>query len=136
MGRLIIYGLPMIEKAFLAGFVGALLALVLAAVVMSQYTEARAKSESAGWLIELRPVQQLVEAGLREGNLAAARSQLAGLPFEPGVVAQRRLGDDGSIVLQGGRHGQQIYVYPERQGAGFVWRCLGGSADDMPSKCR
>jgi hypothetical protein len=118
----------MIEKAFLAGFMGALLALVLAAVVMTQYTEARSRSESAGWLVELQPVQQMVEAGLRQGNLAAARSQLAG--------SQRRLGDDGSIVLQGGRHGQQIYVYPERQGAGFVWHCLGGSVDDVPSKCR
>lgn len=124
-------------KCFLKGAIGALCVLVLAAVIIAQYSDYRARAETDGMLVQLGVVQRAIEAdAVKRGTFAGTATQFVhALP----VVTNVRLlevNDTGTIVAKGGRNGQMIILSPSLIEGKIRWRCVGAPDKDMPRQCQ
>ncbi|NHZ97708.1 pilin [Massilia sp. CCM 8734] len=123
-------------KCFLKGVLGALCVLVLAAVIIPQYSGYRARAETGKMLVELGAVQYAIEAdAVKRGTFAGTATQLTQALPVPSNVTLFEVNDTGVIVAKGGRNGQMIILSPLFVDGKIQWRCIGAPDKDMPDRC-
>ncbi|HEY0065445.1 MAG TPA: pilin [Telluria sp.] len=113
-------------KCFFKGAAGAVLLLVLIALLLPLYSNYGARAETAEWLVQLAPVQRAVEA----------KSPVIPPAFVGSNVTFFRVNPDGVITLKGGSHGQMVVLSPISKAGKIEWDCIGGPSEDMPIQCR
>jgi hypothetical protein len=120
-------------RSFAWGALGAFLVLVAAAIVVPQYSDYRSRADADNMLVIVQPLQQEVEAhAAASHSLQGSGSGVKMAPqFFDAIVQQ-----DGVIVLHGHSFGQVIVLMPTLSSGKVTWRCLGGSAGDVPPSCR
>ena len=124
-------------KSFLLGALGALLTLILVAIIYPQYSDYRAKAETVDWLIEVKPLQlDIQKAALRQGSLTGSAKGLKEPNFSLGPINFFSITDEGVIIIKGGSHGQMLVLSPYLNAGGVMWQCIGGSDIDVPRKCK
>ncbi|MDM5176420.1 pilin [Massilia sp. DJPM01] len=120
---------------------GALLMLALAAVIIPQYSDYIARSETSVVLVLLEPVQRAIAAdAVKQKSFAGMAKHLA----NPALIADRLTGmltvfevsDAGVITAKGGRDGQMIVLSPSLLDGKIQWRCIGAPDHDMPARCK
>ncbi len=117
---------------FFKGALGTLLVLVLAAIIVPQYSDYRAAAETSEWLAAVSPMKMQIEQNaLRLKTLTGAGKQIDPPRFAPHNVPQYEIRDSGEIILYGGRHGQFVMLTPSLADGKVTWRCLGGSKQDI-----
>jgi hypothetical protein len=124
-------------RYFLLGtIVGIMLFFVIFFLVYPQYSDYRARAEVIAWLEIVKDVQNNIEKkvvnppffGEVNDEFDKGKFQIAGVDlFE--------ITETGIIILRGGRDGQMIVLIPSFSGKDVKWRCIGGSAQAVPSKC-
>jgi len=121
-------------RSFIAGALSAIAVLVVLALLAPLYSDYRSRAEAANMLTIAAPLQEAVEAH------AAASHTLQGSGV--GVEATSEYFDaivqqDGTIVLHSRKtFGQVLVLLPAFHGSTVEWRCIGGSARDVPTWCR
>ena len=118
-------------KSFFVGVFGAILVLAIAAVVIPQYSDYKARTISYEIMNSLEPLQNQVSNQL-----------MAGLPIEPKkVINQSKFiqsleqKSDGTIIVKAKEAGQVIVLVPAKEQGKIIWHCIGGSKNDVPAKC-
>jgi hypothetical protein len=121
-------------RSFFFGALGALLVLVAAAIVVPQYSDYRARARGSEMLFYVRPVQDLVAS--RAIALQSLSGAGVGLRYEtPASVKELIVREDGTLVVVGSHFGQVFVLMPSYSAGVVSWRCLGGSAKDVPATC-
>ncbi|MDQ1831370.1 pilin [Massilia scottii] len=124
-------------RCFLKGFLGALLMLALAAVIIPQYSDYVARAETGVLLVLLEPVQRAIEADAAKQKSFAGMAKHLALPAK---IADKltvfEVSDAGEIIAKGGRNGQMIILSPSLLDGKITWRCLGAPDHDVPARCR
>lgn len=121
--------------SFIAGAAGALFILVAAAIIVPQYGDFRARAQAADALVSIRPTQDRVAAQ------AIARQSLVGSGLgiaqsASGHISESWVLTDGAIVLRLAGTGQVFVLLPTYSAGAVSWRCIGGSAKNVPLNCR
>ena len=115
---------------------GALLVLISAAVVIPLYGDYRSRAESMNWLQNIRPIQFAVADNAIKLNTLSNSGVGIKVPHEfrsgPNVIIR----SDGMILIHGQKYGQLVALIPELSRSKVTWKCLGGSAKDVPPSCR
>ncbi|NHZ35220.1 pilin [Massilia rubra] len=124
-------------KCFLKGSLGALCVLVLAAALIPQYSDYRARAETSKMLAQLGAVQRAIEAdAVKRGTFVGTATKLAHALPVPSNVTLFEVNDAGVIVAKGGRNGQMIILSPLFVDGKIQWRCIGAPDKDMPDRCK
>jgi hypothetical protein len=125
-------------RAFLLGFLGALVALVSAMFLFAQYSDYRAAAETAGWLADIRrsPLPELIERIAKQGGVEGSGVGIAAPQWTGVPPTLFEITDDGIVLMRGGRDGQLLVMIPEWRDGAATYRCLGGSAKATPRGCR
>ncbi|GAA6143193.1 hypothetical protein NBRC116584_30110 [Hydrogenophaga sp. 5NK40-0174] len=125
-------------KSVLLGMLGAVVALVAAAMVYPQYSDYRARAQTDSWLFTVEEVQRKVETNAeRKRSLVGAGTGVERPKFLPSIAPEYfRVTNDGIIFVKGGRDGQLVVLMPSLSGSKITWACIGGSLRTMPSRCQ
>ncbi len=120
---------------FFRGALGALAVLFIAAIVVPNYSDYRARAETSLWLSQMEPVRLRIEDNAKRLKTMGGAGKQLDLPAAllP-KVALLEIRDSGEIILQGGRDGQLVILTPSYAAGKVTWRCLGGTTRDVP--CR
>ena len=122
-------------RAFISGAIGALLVLIAAAIIVPQYGDYTARSRAATVLNSVRPLQDRIASRIialkSVSGSGIGNSQLVASPVKEIVVLE-----DGIIIVVGSHFGQVLVLVPSYSSGNVSWRCLGGSAKDVPPQCR
>jgi Tfp pilus assembly major pilin PilA len=117
------------------GASGALLVLVAAAVIVPQYADYTARASAAGALNDLRELQERVAArALSSQSLSGSGVGISQSP--PPSLREITVLADGVVVAVASRFGQVIVLVPSYSNGSVSWRCMAGSAKDVPPPCR
>ena len=112
------------------GFFGALIVLVLVALIYPQYSDYRATAETSGWLNQLDKTKRSIEENI-ENNKTVIGSGINVQPpkfEEPSPPTYVKVMDNGNILVKGGREGQLIVLVPTLNASKVEWACVGGSS--------
>lgn len=115
-------------KRFIGGFFGAILGFFVFLLVQSQYSNYVAASQTSGWLGTIEPYVEQVSKrihanrSVRDVGLGMPPPRLSDYPPDVAIIGQ-----DGTIVLQGGSAGQTVVLIPSYADGKVSWRCVGGS---------
>jgi hypothetical protein len=125
-------------RAFLFGFLGALVALVATTLVVAQYSDYRARAETAQWLSAVRTdvIPALSDKIARQGGVEGSGVGIAAPKWTGVPPTLFEITDDGIVLMRGGRDGQLLVMIPEWRDGAVTFRCLGGSAKATPGGCR
>jgi hypothetical protein len=116
-------------KSVVQGIFGALLVLVAAFLIVPQYSDYRAASETSGWLIASMPTAQAITDNiLRQKTTSGAGIGVPKPAFQFHPPALVEVTPNGTIFLKGGRDGQFVALIPEFSARNVLWRCIGGSS--------
>jgi hypothetical protein len=126
---------PKIRCSFLAGVVGALLVLAAWAVIAPQYSNYETRVHASEVLSSIRPIQDRVSSQALARQSVSGSGQ--GISYEPvPAVRDGWVLADGEIVVRGSHFGQVFVLVPSYSDGAVSWRCIGGSAKDVPRRCR
>lgn len=124
---------------FWVGALGAITVLIATAIVRPMYSDYTGRSKASEMLKLAMALKQQIEPRI----LQHKSIQNAGVGIAPDLpqtatssIAQAHILQDGTIVLQGHHFGQVLVLMPSLVNQQVVWRCLGGSAKDVPPQCR
>ena len=125
-------------KCFILGSLGAVLMMFAAMVIIAQYSDYTARSQSGAWLFEVEPVKQAIE------RIALDKKALADIQVEHDkakVFAARNVelfsvDSRGQIFIRGGKDAQFLVLTPSPVDGKVTWRCTGGSVRSVPKSCR
>lgn len=114
-------------KCFLKGVAGAAITLILATILLSQYSDYLAAAQTDSWLKEVEPLKQQIAANVERYqtlentsiNIKATHFSIAPEYF--------KIMPNGTIYIKGGKEGQLIVLVPILSGGSVTWRCIGGS---------
>ncbi len=110
----------------------AVVVLLVAAVIIPQYSDYRGYAETDQWLVQLRPLQEAIEANaIRKKSLSGAGKEIAKPRLAHDNVTIFEVTDSGVILVKGGRDGQVLVLVPSFEAEKVVWRCVGGPAKDV-----
>ena len=115
-------------KSFFIGCFGALIVLVAAAVINSQYSNYIASSETSRWLAEVTPTTDAISANITRLKATAGSGIGVKKPIFPKKTSLIKITDHGIILLKGGSDGQFIALVPELSNGDIKWHCIGGSS--------
>ena len=123
-------------KLFLLGLIGSLLLIVVAALVVSQYSDYRARAETDGWLAQIKPIQVIIEKNaIQQKSLMNAGKNVNKETLQNLDVNFFEITETSILILRGGREGQIIILIPSLTAEQVTWRCIGGPAQAIPSRC-
>jgi hypothetical protein len=109
--------------------------LILAALLVPQYSDYGARSRGEETLLSLMPVQERVAANIV--SLGTVEGAGHGLGQVQGTsLGELTVLEDGIIIALASEDGQIFVLVPTLSANGVAWRCLGGSRKDVPRKCR
>lgn len=124
-------------RYFLLGLAGGSLVLVGFFIVISQYSDYQARAETDGWIVQVRSIQDTVaQTAVKQKTLLGVDKLVDRGAFRGEHVDVFEIMESGVIIARGGREGQVIVLIPSLIGETITWRCIGGPARAMPSKCR
>lgn len=113
---------------FFKGALGALAVLLLAAIIVPQYSDYRSAAETSLWMAKMEPVKMMIEENaIRLKTLNGAGKHIDKAPYAPANATFFEIRDSGEILLRGGRDGQFVMLTPMLSDGTVTWRCLGGS---------
>ena len=117
-------------RRFFQGMLGALLVLVAAAIIVPQWQDYLADSETSVWLnAEIMPAVQSISANaLRLRTTSGAGIGVPKPIFQVHAPSLVEIDPDGIIFLKGGSDGQFVALIPTLSGGNVSWRCIGGSS--------
>ena len=123
-------------KCFLAGFFGALLLLIAAVLLSSQYSNYQARAETSEWLAKIKPIQAAIEKNaIQQNSLINAGKDVDKKAFQNADNLRFfEITETSALILQGGRKWAVILI-PSLTAGQVTWRCIGGSAQLVPSEC-
>jgi hypothetical protein len=115
-------------SCFGKGFFGALIVLVIAAIVIPQYADYAASAETSAWMAQVVPTKEYVAANAERSRTLVNSGLGAKRPdFSSRAPSYFEVTKDGTIFLQGGREGQLVVFVPALTEGKVSWRCIGGS---------
>jgi hypothetical protein len=127
------------SKAFMFGCLGAGLVLAIAAIIAPLYSDWRARARSDEILAVAVPLQEKIGSLIEQGKvpelMQASKKQLI-LDGASKPIANADVLSNGTIALVGKKDGQVMLLVPSLVQGKVMWRCLGGSAKDVPLRCR
>ncbi len=123
-------------KSYLFGALGALTVLILAAIIIPQYCDYRAQSETSVWLNHIRPIQNQIENTILENKTVNDSGLEVNALLHLNDMEYTNITRDGVIFLKGGSEGQFITLIPTIIEGDVIWECVGGSNDNMLPKCK
>ena len=116
-------------KSFFIGCFGALSVLFAAAVIIPQYSNYIASSETSTWLAEVAPTTHAITVNItRLKNTTGSGIDVKKPIFSNPKPSLIEVTDDGIILLKGGSDGQFVTLIPEVTNGAVAWRCIGGSS--------
>ena len=117
-------------KPFLQGAVStAICVMAVAGIVITQYSDYRAATETSSWLNDVLPTVRTISANII--HIKGTTGSGIGVPnpvfkfHAPSVV---EITANGTLFLKGGRDGQFVALIPEYSSNHVSWRCMGGSS--------
>jgi hypothetical protein len=123
-------------KCLLFGFLGAVVAMVLASVVMAQYSDYRARSESEFWIETLGPTKRAVEANIAKiGSTSGAGQGVRSPAISEVPNTEVLIFPDGALFVHGGLLGHVVALIPIYASGVVTWRCVGGPQGAVPKDC-
>ena len=115
-------------SCFGKGFFGAIMVLVIAAIVIPQYADYAASAETSAWMKQVGPAKDYVAANAERSRTLVNSGLGAKRPdFSSRAPLYFEVTNDGTIFLQGGREGQLVVFVPVLTKGKVAWRCIGGS---------
>jgi Tfp pilus assembly major pilin PilA len=124
-------------KCFLKGLGGALFVLIGASLLIPQYSDYTARAQTVGWLAQVQAVQSTIEQNaIEQKSLLGAGRGIDTKMFQVAGLELFEITESGMVILRGGAEGQVIVLIPSLSEDRVVWRCIGGSAHAVPTKCR
>jgi hypothetical protein len=124
-------------KCFLLGAVaGIILFSAVFFLLYPQYSDYRAKAEVTAWLEMVKNVQDDIGKKIVSASpLGEVNDGFDKTKFQAVGVDLFEITETGVIIIRGGRDGQVIILIPSFSENDVEWRCIGGSAQAVPSKC-
>lgn len=121
-------------KSFLLGIGGMLTVLVLAAIIVPQYSDYTDRAITHEILVSIEPLKRDIEKQLLQNKtVVAPEGVLASLSQH---VSSLYIYPDGRIQIKGGKIGQIIILTPKLIDTKHVqWQCLGGPNQAMTAAC-
>jgi hypothetical protein len=117
-------------RRFFQGMLGAFLVLVAAAIIVPQWQNYLADSQTGAWLnAEIVPTVQAISANVL--RLKTTSGAGVGVPkpvFQYDAPTLVKVDPNGIIFLKGGSDGQFVALIPTFSGGKVSWRCIGGSS--------
>jgi hypothetical protein len=122
-------------KSFLFGIAGALLVLILAAVLIPFYSDYSDRAITGEILISVKELQGDIEKQLIHKEPVTVSTNKA--VKESQYISNIKVLNDGTIRIKGGKIGQVIILVPEVIDDKLVnWECIGGPDQAMPINCK
>jgi hypothetical protein len=114
-------------SCFGKGFFGALIVLIMTAIILPQYSDYAASAETSVWMYQVAPVQDYVAANAERNRTLVDSGVGAKRPeFSSNAPSLFEVTKEGTIFLQGGHGGQLVVLIPTLADRKVSWRCLGG----------
>ncbi len=120
-------------KCFLKGVAGAVLLLIASAIIIPGYSDYSDRIITNEMLSSVKPLQAAIEIQLgndKEINVDVTKYNLST------SITTIRIGSDGAITVQGGKHGQVFILTPTSISEATKWHCMGGNYHAMPALCK
>jgi hypothetical protein len=112
-----------------------LLVLAAAAVIVPQYSNYGMLARAYEVLRSIQPVQDRVSSQVLARQSVSGSGR--GISYEPvPAVRDWQVLADGVVFVRGARFGQVFVLVPSYSEGAVSWRCIGGSAKDVPRRCR
>ena len=122
-------------RSFGVGAVGALLVLIAAALIVPLYSDYTARSRAHEALTYLKSAQDRISArAMERGTLVGSGVGIAENSESP--LRETTISTDGTIIARVAYFGQVIVLIPKYSHEKITWRCIAGSAKDVPLQCR
>ena len=123
-------------KCFITGMLGALLALIAAALLIPLYGDYRSRAETSIWLSFSSAIKsQIAQNAIRDKTLSNSGHGVK-IPVEFRSSPVVTVTDSGIIIMQGKKYGQVLTLVPKLADNKVTWSCIGGPAKDVPPFCR
>ena len=123
-------------KCIAKGFIGTLIVLVLAVLIVPQYCDYQAAVETASWLNQVATIKDSIEENIiRNKTTIGSGAGVRPPKFSEHPPSYARVTDNGEIFLKGGREGQLVVLIPAIKDSQVEWACIGGSSKATRS-CR
>lgn len=111
------------------GFIGTLIVLVLAALIIPQYCDYRAAAETDSWLYQIITTQDSIEENIiRNKTVIGSGTGVQSPKFSKHPPSYVKITDNGDIFLKGGHEGQLVVLIPTIKDSKVEWACIGGSS--------
>jgi hypothetical protein len=117
-------------KCVAKGFLGALLVLILVALIYTQYSDYRAAAETSGWLNDIDETKTNIEKNILRNKSTIRSGEDIQMPtfHVPTPPTYTKIMNNGTIILKGGREGQLVVLVPTFTNTEVIWSCVGGSS--------
>jgi hypothetical protein len=127
-----------IARYFLLGVVvGIVLFFFMFFLIYPQYSDYRARTEVVAWLALIQDVKDdIEEKAISNTSFLGINNWINKDKFQVPGIELFEITETGGIILRGGRDGQVIVLIPYFSGESVNWRCIGGSAQAVPTMCQ
>jgi Tfp pilus assembly major pilin PilA len=109
--------------------------LIAAALIVPLYSDYTARAKASEAIYSARPLQDLVASRAIELKSLSGSGIGVGAGIK-GTNGETIILPEGIIILRVPNSGQILVLLPSYEGGSVTWRCMGGSARDVPVQCR
>lgn len=123
------------KKSVIFGFLfGLAMAGLLLLIIIPNYSDYRAKSQTSNWQIEFEQseIAKQIESQLLANQPVKVSTDKLNFKF----VHFAKVNALGEVIFKGDDFGQILILTPSKENGKIIWQCWGGSDKDIPSKCR